>query len=150
MSPTSVIAASTALFESLVAKGVFPITNTYSRYIVGTSSVVTFLAMRGVGVVAIALRRHTGFDMKFDHCFRYARFFELHRKPCIPDACRKFNIKIVFAMFYLFFFYYFSFWILNVPSGSTIFSSRCNLSSQINWAPNLRLFIETQLIFVSF
>lgn len=104
MSPTSVIAASTALFESLVAKGVFPITNTYSRYIVGTSSVVTFLAMRGVGVVAIALRRHTGFDMKFDHCFRYARFFELHRKPCIPDA-----VNLILKLYLLCFIYFFFF-----------------------------------------
>lgn len=104
MSPTSVGAASTALFEGLVAKGDFPITNTYSRYTVGLCSVVTFLAMRGVGMVASALRRHTGFDMKFDHCWRFVRFFELHRKPCIPDAVSLILNCIWFTLFIFFIF----------------------------------------------
>lgn len=147
MSPTSVGEASTALFEGLAAKGVFPITNTYGRYTVGTCSVVTFLAIRGVGVVAIALRRHTGFERKFDHCWRFAQFFELHQKPCIPDA-----VSLILKLYLVYFIYssLFSFSILSVPRVSTIFSLQCSLSNQINWASNLRHFTDTQLIFISF
>lgn len=74
---------STILFEGMAAAGIFPITNSYSRRTVGVKTVTSWLAVRGVATVALGVRFDTGDEQVFDHCFRFARFYELYHKPCV-------------------------------------------------------------------
>lgn len=78
MKPTNVGLANTSLYECLASMNIFPITNTYERYVVARNEVDIWFAVRGQAVVALALRRYPGETYKFDHCWRFARFFEFH------------------------------------------------------------------------
>lgn len=79
--PTSKQKVDVTLFQSLVALGIFPITNSYGRYVEGSSAVDTWIAVRGVGVAALGLRRLPATYPKFDHSWRFAGFLELHHVP---------------------------------------------------------------------
>lgn len=73
------------LFEGMAAVGVYPVTTTYSRYIVGIKKVTSFIAVRGTTIAALAVRSKTGNKEIFDNAWRFGRFFDLSYKP-IPDT----------------------------------------------------------------
>lgn len=71
--------------------GIVPLTNTFGRNVVSRNKVDTWFAIKGQAVVALAMRRLPGEIYKFDHAWRFARFFELRCKTNIPKPVSFFS-----------------------------------------------------------